>query len=92
MINLTDENFKQETSTGKVVVDVWANWCGVCKMMKPKYEEFAKQHQDLKCFTMDVDKAPKMASELGINNLPTFILFDEGKEISRGGFEVLGGL
>ena len=28
MINLTDENFKQETSTGKVVVDVWASWCG----------------------------------------------------------------
>jgi len=92
MINLTDENFKQETSTGKVVVDVWANWCGVCKMMKPKFEELSTTKTDYKFCTLNVDEAPKTASELNISNIPVFIIYSDGKEVSRGGFEVLGGL
>jgi len=92
MINLTDENFKQETSTGKVVVDVWANWCGVCKMMKPKFEELSTTKKDYKFCTLNVDEAPKTASELNISNVPVFIIYNDGKEVSRGGFEVLGGL
>lgn len=92
MINLTDENFKQETSTGKVVVDVWANWCGVCKMMKPKFEELSTTKTDYKFCILNVDEAPKTASELNISNVPVFIIYNDGKEVSRGGFEVLGGL
>ena len=92
MINLTDENFKQEISTGKVVVDVWASWCGVCKMMKPKFEELSTTKIDYKFCTLNVDEAPKTASELNISNVPVFIIYSDGKEVSRGGFEVLGGL
>lgn len=92
MLELTDENFKEEISTGVVVVDCWANWCGVCKMMKPKFEEMSKLHTDIKFCTLDVDKAPQTASELNISNVPVFILYNDGKEVGRGGFEVLGGL
>lgn len=94
MIELNDNNFNDEVLEykGKVVVDVWANWCGVCKMMKSKFEELSTTHTDYKFCTLNVDEAPKTASELNISNVPVFIIYNDGKEVSRGGFEVLGGL
>ena len=92
MIELTDNNFKEEISKGDVVVDCWANWCGVCKMMKPKYEEFANSVKNIKFCTLDVDKAPQISSELGISNLPTIIIYKDGKEVTRGSFDVLNTL
>lgn len=89
MIELTDSNFIEETGTGKVVVDCYAPWCGVCKMMKPKVEEVASKVAGYKFYLLNVDKCPKTAQELNILNLPTVILYNYGKEVRRGKFEVL---
>ena len=94
MIELTKENFKQEVLDykGAVIIDCWANWCGRCKMIKPKFEELSQQRTDYKFCTLDVDKEQEIASDLNILNLPTFIIVKDGKEASRGGFEVLNSL
>lgn len=89
MIELNDENFNAEIKEGKVVVDCYADWCGVCKMMKPKVEEIAGKVADHRFFLLNVDKCPKTAQELNILNLPTVILYQDGKEVKRGKFEVL---
>lgn len=91
MIELNKENFEQEVVKykGKVVVDCWANWCGKCKMIKPKFEELSKTRTDYKFCTLDVDKCQQLAADLNILNLPTFIIIDSGNEVSRGGFEIL---
>jgi thioredoxin 1 len=88
MIELTEETYKQETATGKVLVDFYAPWCGVCKMLKPKLEAL----KDVKVCMVNVDKYPKIAVEHGISNLPTLILYQDGKEQKRGTFDVLKGL
>lgn len=92
MIELNDENFMEEIKEGKVVVDCYADWCGVCKMMKPKVEEVSNKVTDHRFFLLNVDKCPKMAEELKISNLPTVVVFHEGKEVRRGKFEVLAEL
>lgn len=89
MIELNDNNFTEEIMEGKVVVDCFADWCGVCKMMKPKVEELAGKETGYRFYLMNVDKCTKIAEELKISNLPTVILFHEGKEVRRGKFEVL---
>lgn len=85
MIELTEETYKQETATGKVLVDFYAPWCGVCKMLKPKLEDL----KDVKVCMVNVDKWPKIAVKHGISNLPTLILYQDGKEQNRGTFDLL---
>lgn len=85
MIELTEETYKQETATGKVLVDFYAPWCGVCKMLKPKLDEL----KNVKVCMVNVDKWPKIAVGHNISNLPTLILYQDGKEKKRGTFDVL---
>ena len=89
MIELNDENFNAEIKEGKVVVDCYADWCGVCRMMKPKVEELAGKDTGYKFYLLNVDKCPKTAQELNILNLPTVIVYQDGEEVKRGKFEVL---
>ena len=91
MKELTDESFENETQTGKVLVDCYAKWCGVCKMIKPKLEELEKK-SDYKFLGLEVDKCPQIAIKLGVNNLPTLILFEDGKETKRGSFDIISKL
>jgi len=91
MIQLTEENFNKEVVEykGKVIIDVWANWCGKCKMFKPKFEEMAKQSVDNKFCTMDADVNQNLCNQLNISNLPTILVYENGKLITQGGFEIL---
>ena len=92
MIELTEETYKQETATGKVLVDFYAPWCGVCKMLKPKVEELAKNTPNFAFYSVDVDKYPQLAVKYNIANLPTLLVLEDGKEIKRGTFDVLAEL
>ncbi|RUX28803.1 thioredoxin TrxC [Mesorhizobium sp. M7A.F.Ca.US.011.01.1.1] len=67
-----------------VVVDVWAPWCGPCKMMAPAYAAAANElepHARLIKLNSDNEKA--VAARLGIRSIPTMILFHGGREIAR---------
>lgn len=67
-----------------VLVDFWATWCGPCLTMAPIVEELAQEHTDrVKVVKMDVDQNPETARAYGISAIPTFIVFHEGKEVTR---------
>ena len=80
MLNLTDENFKDMTSKGVHVVDVWATWCGPCKMYGPIFEGVSKTFDDdnVSFHTMNIDTAQKTASGLDITSVPSTIFIKDG--------------
>jgi thioredoxin 1 len=65
---------------GTVLVDFYADWCGPCKMIAPTLEELATDFADrLTVVKVDVDDALSIASEYGIQSIPTLMFFQDGK-------------
>ena len=67
-----------------VVVDIWAPWCGPCKMMAPAYEAAASELEPhVRLIKLNSDNEQAVAARLGIRGIPTMILFHGGREVAR---------
>ena len=67
-----------------VLVDVWAPWCGPCKIMAPAYEAAAKALEPhMRLVKLNSDKEQAAAARLGVRGIPTMILFHRQQEIAR---------
>jgi thioredoxin 1 len=81
---LTDKNFHNQIKSGTTLVDFWASWCLPCKMMAPVINEIAEEISG-KAFVgkLNVEHHKVIAAKYNIRNIPTMILFREGKEVER---------
>jgi thioredoxin 1 len=83
---VTDASFDADVlkSSEPVVVDFWAEWCGPCKMIAPSLEAIASEMQGkVKIAKVNVDENPAVAGKLGIQSIPTLMLFKDGKLASK---------
>ena len=83
---LTQDNFEKEItkSVKPVLVDFWAPWCMPCKLIAPTVEKLAEEMKGkVSVLKANVDENPDIATELSIMNIPTLVLFKDGKEVLR---------
>lgn len=81
-IALTDGNFDEAISSGSMLVDFMASWCGPCRSMSPIVEEIAAEG-NVRVGKVNVDEATQTAGRCNVMSIPTFILFKDGKEQKR---------
>ncbi len=79
MIEINSENFEQETSTGIVVVDFWASWCGPCVALAPVLNELSEKNKDVKVVKLNIDENPNISDKFNISSIPSVLFFKQGK-------------
>ena len=82
LATLADLNTALEEAGDKlVVIDFFATWCGPCKMIAPKIEEWASEMDNVVFVKIDVDENEEAAQEYNISAMPTFILIKNKEKV-----------
>lgn len=73
MTELTAANFKSEVEEyeGLVVIDLWAEWCGPCRMLAPTIDELERENPDVKFAKINVDNERELAMAFKVQSIPT---------------------
>jgi thioredoxin 1 len=86
LVILNDNTFYNKIAGKVALVDFWAEWCQPCRIQGPIVSELADEYQDnskIKICKFDVERNKKIATKLQIRNIPTIIIFKNGKEVER---------
>jgi thioredoxin 2 len=86
LVDVTSADFAAtiEKSSLPVLVDLWAPWCGPCRMVAPALEKISRDRAgELRIVKVNVDDAPEISGRLGVQGIPTMILFADGVEVGR---------
>lgn len=77
---LNGENYDEFVKEGIVLVDIWATWCGPCKMISPIVDQISSDYVDqIKVGKCDADANRDKVMELGVRNIPTIFFYKDGQ-------------
>ena len=83
-VKLNDTNYDEVVSSGLTLVDVFADWCGPCKVISPIIDELSSDYQGQVVFgKLNVDEAKDKTTELGVRNIPTILIYKDGQIVER---------
>jgi thioredoxin 2 len=86
VVEAGDEDFAEVADQARVpvLVDLWAPWCGPCRMVSPALERLATEMAGrLKLVKVNVDESPRLARRFGAQSIPTLVLSVQGREVER---------
>ena len=72
-----------DTSSGKHIIDFWAEFCGPCKRIAPLFNELKKENSNIHFHKVDVESEEEITRKYKVESLPTFVSIMNGKEIER---------
>jgi thioredoxin 2 len=84
-IDVDDEAFAKHAANtkGLMVLDVWAPWCGPCRMMAPHFADAARRLAGSAVFLkMNADQC-QLPARLGVRGIPALFLFEDGKQVAH---------
>jgi thioredoxin 1 len=86
LFHVGDQDFETKVlhSSKPVIVDFWAAWCGPCRNIAPVFERLSSEYEGKLGFAkMDIDEHGETAGRLGVQAIPTLMIFHGGKAIGR---------
>jgi thioredoxin 2 len=86
MVDADDRSFADvvEAATIPVLVDIWAPWCGPCRMVSPALEQLATEKAGtLKLVKVNADSAPTLSRRFEVQSIPTLLIMRDGKVVDR---------
>jgi thioredoxin 2 len=83
---VTDADFQQQVlnSATPVLLDLWAPWCGPCRMIAPVIDQLAAELAGrVRVAKLNTDENPRVAAQLNVRSIPTLVIFRSGQEVDR---------
>jgi thioredoxin 1 len=82
-MEITTKELQEKIQNGeKIILKLGAEWCHPCNILNPIFEKVSNGNQtDVQLFTMDVDKNSEFVKSLGVRNVPTIKLFNNGEVV-----------
>lgn len=82
VLNVTEQNFEKEVLLSElpVLLEFGAEWCGPCKTVAPELKALSEELSGkAKVVSVDIDRSPMLAREMGVQSVPTFVVFHQGR-------------
>ncbi len=86
IVDAGDDDFAEvaEQASVPALIDLWAPWCGPCRMVSPALEQLATEMAGkLKLVKVNVDESPKLQQRFGVQAIPTLMLLRDGQVAAR---------
>ncbi|MFD9214415.1 thioredoxin [Streptomyces sp. NPDC087659] len=86
IVDAGDDDFAEvaDNATTPVLVDLWATWCGPCRMVSPALEQVALDLAGrIKLVKVDVDRNPLLSRRFEVQAVPTLLVLDKGETVAR---------